>query len=234
MRTLRKFILTIDQFIYIKRLQNEKPKSPVVRIYTKHKLDEDLDVVRKKLKEMRNEFVKEITIYFDFQLKPGRASKSLQNYIKALRKYALVEEVISTPEFERAIADLVIMFSPLTPHVSEELWSGIAHYNDYLKEDSNYLLDKYCFEQNWPTLDNEHKYRIDLFMYNKKKSTFLKSILLPKEKLVQSNKDELYRLAEEEFNQLSLGSDHKKEFNVYDNIHAQLDVKFTSWKDDDD
>lgn len=235
MRTLRKFILTVDQFIYLKRLAAERRSAPVVRIYSKLPLKEDLDDVRSKLKRFRNNFVRDITIYYDFQLKPGRASKSLQSYIKALRKYVMVEKVINTPEFERALADLCIMFSPLVPHVSEELWSGLAHFNDYLKGDTaRYSVDKYCFEQKWPTTDDDYTHTIDLVMYFKKKCTYLKSIPIAKEKIVESNREELSRIAEDEFNKHNIKYEHEKELHIYDYLNSQLEIKCLNWEGDDD
>lgn len=233
MRTLRKFILTIDQFIYLKRLENEKPNAPIVKIYSKLPLTEDLNEVRQKLKDMRNFFVKDITIFFDHHLKPGKASKALQSYIKQIRRYVLVEQVIKTPEFERALADLVIMFSPLVPHVSEELWSGLAHYNDHLKNDSNYLLNKYCFQQNWPKLDDDYNHTIDLILYAQRKFKLLKSISVPKEKIVESNRDELFKLAMDEFDKLNLKIKHTKKFNVFNHLGCYLDIKSDDYVGDD-
>lgn len=233
MRTLRKFILTVDQFIYMKRLENERSSAPIVKIYAKQKLNEDLDAVRAYLKESRNEFVKETTVFFN-RLKPGNASKVLQNYIKALRKHVLIDEVIKTAEYERALADLVILFSPFTPHVSEELWSGLAHFSTHLKKHPSYSLDKYCCEQAWPQLDDDFDYRIDLVLYGAKKKSYLKSIFVPKEAIVESNRDELYRLAEEEFNKLAIKPKHKKELQIYEHISAQFEIILNSYKGDED
>lgn len=235
MRTLRKFILTVDQFIYLKRLENEKPNAPVVKIYSKHPLNEDLDTVRKKLKDLRNDYAKTITIYFDYQLKPGKASKTLQEYIKSLRRYVLIDEVIKTLEFERALADLVIMFSPLIPHVSEELWSGLIYYNEHLKNDSNYLMDKYCFQQNWPKLDDDYQYTIDIILYSFRKAKYLKSIPIDRCKLVESNRDELYKLAVDEFEKLDIKVDkHIRKFDIYDNLGCRLEIKSKNYTGDDD
>lgn len=233
MRTLRKFILTVDQFIYLKRLQAERSSAPIVRIYTKQKLTENLDEVRRSLKQSRNEFIKDITIFFD-QLKPGKASQVLQLYIKALRKYVLIEEVIGTVEFERALADLVILSSPFTPHVSEELWSGLAHYSEHLKNDPTYSLDKYCCQQSWPQLDDDFNYRIDLVLYSAKRKSFLKSIPVHREQLVESNRDALQRLAEEEFKKHTMKAKHKTMFHIYERIGAHFEIKLNSYKGDDD
>lgn len=233
MRTLRKFILTVDQFIYLKRLQRERPSAPIVKIYTKQKLTEDLDEVRRGLKQSRNEFVKDITIYFD-QLKPGKASQVLQLYIKALRKYVLVEEVIQTAEFERALADLVILTSPFTPHVTEELWSGLAHFSEHLKNDPTYSPDKYCFQQNWPQLDDDFNYRIDLILYSGLRKNFVKSIPVPREQLVESNRDALQRLAEEEFRKMAIKSKNKTQLLIYERVGAYFEIKLNSYKGDED
>lgn len=233
MRTLRKFILTVDQFIYMKRLKSERSSAPIARIYTKQKLTEDLEAVRRQLKDSRNEFVKEIAINFS-ELKPGKASKVLQNYVKALRKYVLIDKVIETAEFERALADLVILFSPFTPHVSEELWSGLAHFSAHLKDNANYSLNRLCFEQNWPQLDDDFNYRIDLVLFSAKRKSLLKSISVPRERIVESNRDELYRLAEEELKKLAIKPKHKKELRIYEQVGVQFAIKLNSYKEDDD
>ena len=156
MRTLRKLILTIEQFIYGRQIEMEKSRAPVVRRFTMRKVKEPetVDTILKAFQTVRNLTVRDVTIAFEFDLKPGAASKRLQEMLDFVRKQSLTQPVGLHPVYQRCLADLLVMFSPILPHLCEELWTGLRdHMNwDQLK-DFDYRQEKLCCEQPWPQMD---------------------------------------------------------------------------------
>ena len=49
-------------------------------------------------------------------------------------------------EFERAVADLVVMVSPFAPNFASELWAGLQSISSRLKPDYNWVISPGFFE----------------------------------------------------------------------------------------
>lgn len=61
-------------------------------------------------------------------------------------------------EFEKALAVLIIMLAPVTPHFCSELWAGFLSAPHRTCDTSN-LIDwqKSVLEQTWPKVDNNYE-----------------------------------------------------------------------------
>lgn len=59
-------------------------------------------------------------------------------------------------EYEKALAALIIMLSPVTPHFGAELWSGFTSVSNKLNETTHFIdWENNVLQQRWPVVD-EH------------------------------------------------------------------------------
>ncbi|XP_059164459.1 probable leucine--tRNA ligase, mitochondrial isoform X2 [Physella acuta] len=103
-----------------------------------------------KINETRNHIVHQVTIQFEKLFCINAAISRLQSYVSWLMQ--VPASVSSRSEaFERAVADLVIMISPMAPHFASELWVGlsdVAQHNSHQWENS-------VLQQAWPKIDDD-------------------------------------------------------------------------------
>ncbi|XP_074598548.1 leucyl-tRNA synthetase, mitochondrial [Brevipalpus obovatus] len=148
---LRRLILTIDQFIFIRELAKDPPWGPMVKRFVfrteadERKVTEALN----KLVNGRERIVKKVTKNLDcFQ--NGWAFKDLKDFLFFLRKFVLVTNICNTCEFERCIGDTIIMLSPIIPHLSEECWNAFRSYA-HPSMSKYYNFNELVMKQRWPT-----------------------------------------------------------------------------------
>ena len=83
---------------------------------------------------------------------PGHMFKQLQTFFYYLRKQSLIPQIAVSNEYQRFLADFLIMLCPLAPHISEECWAGFKTVaNEDLK--NYYSFDKLLCQQKWPKSD---------------------------------------------------------------------------------
>lgn len=75
----------------------------------------------------------------------------LQNNIPA-------EVIAKSKEFELALASLIIMLSPVTPHFCSELWAGLSSAPNRVATDTKLVSwDRDMLKQKWPVVDCNFK-----------------------------------------------------------------------------
>lgn len=75
--------------------------------------------------------------------------------ISSLQNNLPPEVISNSKEFELALATLIIMLAPVTPHFCSELWSGFLSAPNRLNENSHLIKwDKAVLEQTWPKVDD--------------------------------------------------------------------------------
>lgn len=157
MRTLRKLILSVEQFIYARQIAVEPAWAPVVRRFTIRKVTDPVAIQKQlvALSDARNRTIRDVTIAFEFDLKPGAASKRLQELLDFMRKNALNHPIGSGFIYQQCLADLLIMYSPILPHLCEEMWTGLM---DHMEPEvlARYDRSKLCSQQEWPRTDSDY------------------------------------------------------------------------------
>ncbi|XP_053700077.1 probable leucine--tRNA ligase, mitochondrial isoform X3 [Synchiropus splendidus] len=101
----------------------------------------------------KNYAIQEVTSNFtdDFLFNAAIARlMSLSNTLSA----ATVRVVQHSVEFEEALAALVVMTAPMTPHLSSELWAGLCQVNHPLSDSLRRGGD--VLQQPWPAVDPKY------------------------------------------------------------------------------
>lgn len=146
---LRRIVLTIDQFIFIQEVAKESARGPLVRRFTIQKPFNDAK--KMQIIQLLNSERKQTAIQVADCLETfiDGASK-LRDFLDLIRKYALVPNICDTPEYERCLADLIIMYTPFLPHLSEECWAALGK---YVRPETKqfYHFDKLAMDQKWPS-----------------------------------------------------------------------------------
>ncbi|KAL5021562.1 hypothetical protein ScPMuIL_000717 [Solemya velum] len=106
----------------------------------------------KNICEIRNYFLKETSFHFERTFLLSVAISRLQGFTNALKKVP-VDYIGTSPQFSRAVTDLVIMISPFAPHFASELWAGLADCADH---ESLYIWNESVLHQRWPVLDEDY------------------------------------------------------------------------------
>ncbi|RWS08696.1 putative leucine--tRNA ligase-like protein, partial [Dinothrombium tinctorium] len=182
---IRRAILLIDQFIYLRKVVNESKRAPnvkrfpIVNVVSEDHYNNKLSEIMK----MRSKFVDEVTRYNDKVIDTGEVTNVLYDYLKLLSKRVLMKEIGLSVQFEPCLADFIIMISPFTPHLAEECWKGfISFANPSLRE--NYDFSKLACEQVWPKVDEKYQEQsIDTMSVKERKK------LLKKEKKQKKMKE---------------------------------------------
>lgn len=68
--------------------------------------------------------------------------------------------VLHSPEFEDALCALLVMAAPLAPHITSELWAGLALVPSKLCD--RYAWDAGVMLQAWPTVDSQFLQKPDM------------------------------------------------------------------------
>ncbi|KAJ0182554.1 hypothetical protein K1T71_001923 [Dendrolimus kikuchii] len=111
-----------------------------------------------KIWESRNFMTATATYHFRHTQKLSVAISRLQSLTNTLRNKIPPEVIAKSKEFELALASLIIMLSPVTPHFCCELWAGFASAPNRVCENSNFIdWNKNVLEQCWPTVDDHYK-----------------------------------------------------------------------------
>jgi len=110
--------------------------------------------IEEQLFSMRNLTLKEVTFHMEKTFLLNSAISRLQSLTNVLKKVPKAA-IGSSVQFEKSLAELVIMISPFAPMFASELWNGMASASRKKTGDlfrwSNDVLD-----QNWPSLDKNY------------------------------------------------------------------------------
>ena len=104
---------------------------------------------RKSLRRLRNNLVYECTKFYDKIDFPSTVIQ-LQACSRQLRK--IPDHAAGCPEFGRVLADMVVILSPLTPHLAAEMWRALQVE----------ATETNVFEHPWPVVDAGYKPNVSL------------------------------------------------------------------------
>lgn len=106
-----------------------------------------------KIWQSRNVTVSEVTSYFTQDFVFNAAISQLMSLSNILSQSS-AQVIQHSREFEDALASLIIMISPMAPHLASELWKGTGHVTHKLCTEYDWTKD--VLMQTWPTLDPEY------------------------------------------------------------------------------
>ncbi|KAM3967920.1 LOW QUALITY PROTEIN: leucyl-tRNA synthetase, mitochondrial [Aphomia sociella] len=121
--------------------------------------EEEFMKLESKIWESKNYFIATSTYHFQHTHKLSVGISRLQGLTNTLRNNMPPELISKSPEYEKALACLIIMLAPVMPHFCSELWAGFLSAphrkclvsNDYIDWNKNVL------EQKWPRVDDSFK-----------------------------------------------------------------------------
>ncbi len=87
----------------------------------------------KGLERERNAAIKKVTEDFQDGFKFNTAISGIMVLVNKIEKYAADQAKLDQAELNRAIQTLVLLLSPLTPHISEELWQKMSGKDSIVK-----------------------------------------------------------------------------------------------------
>ncbi|XP_004614585.2 leucine--tRNA ligase, mitochondrial [Sorex araneus] len=106
----------------------------------------------KKLWKYKNSVISQVTAHFTEDFSLNSAISQLMGLSSALMQ-ASQRLVLHSPEFEDALCALLVMAAPMAPHVTSELWAGLALVRTKLC--SHYAWDAGVLAQAWPAVDTQ-------------------------------------------------------------------------------
>ncbi|CAH0695173.1 unnamed protein product [Spodoptera exigua] len=111
-----------------------------------------------KIWDSRNYLIATTTYHFKHTQKLSVGISRLQSLTSVLRNKVPPEVITKSKEYEKALAVLIIMLAPVTPHFCSELWAGLQSAPHRLTESSN-MIDwgKGVLEQTWPKVDENYE-----------------------------------------------------------------------------
>uniref|UniRef100_A0A8D0P030 leucine--tRNA ligase n=1 Tax=Sus scrofa TaxID=9823 RepID=A0A8D0P030_PIG len=104
----------------------------------------------KKLWEYKNSVISQVTAHFTEDLSLNSVISHLMGLSSALSQ-ASQRVVLHSPEFEDALCALMVMAAPMAPHITSELWAGLALVPRKLCP--HYAWDADVLLQAWPAVD---------------------------------------------------------------------------------
>ncbi|XP_053525296.1 leucine--tRNA ligase, mitochondrial isoform X2 [Artibeus jamaicensis] len=104
----------------------------------------------RKLWEYKNSVISQVTAHFTEDFSLNSAVSHLMGLSSALLQ-ASRGLVLHSPEFEDALGALLVMAAPMAPHITSELWAGLALVPRKLC--SHHAWDAGVLLQPWPTVD---------------------------------------------------------------------------------
>ncbi|XP_026492706.2 leucine--tRNA ligase, mitochondrial [Vanessa tameamea] len=105
----------------------------------------------------RNYFTATATYHFKYTQQLSVAISRLQGLTNVLRNNVPVDVMSRSKEYEQALAALIIMLSPVTPHFCSELWAGFISAPNRVSDNiSSFNWNKDVFEQKWPVVDQDY------------------------------------------------------------------------------
>lgn len=111
-----------------------------------------------KIWDSRNYLIATTTYHFKYTQKISVGISRLQSLTSVLRNKLPPEVLAKSKEFEKALAVLIIMLAPVTPHFCSELWAGLQSAPHRICDASNLInWDKNVLEQTWPQVDDQYE-----------------------------------------------------------------------------
>ncbi|KAB0378284.1 hypothetical protein FD755_009862 [Muntiacus reevesi] len=104
----------------------------------------------RRLWEYKNSVISQVTAHFTEDFSLNSAISQLMGLSSALSQ-ASQRVVLHSPEFEDALCALTLMAAPMAPHITSELWAGLALVPQKLC--AHYAWDASVLLQAWPTVD---------------------------------------------------------------------------------
>uniref|UniRef100_A0A673TW13 leucine--tRNA ligase n=1 Tax=Suricata suricatta TaxID=37032 RepID=A0A673TW13_SURSU len=104
----------------------------------------------RRLWEHKNSVISEVTACFTDDFSLNAAISQLMGLSSALLQ-ASPRVVLHSPEFEDALCALMVMAAPMAPHITSELWAGLAQVPRKLC--AHYAWDAGVLLQAWPAVD---------------------------------------------------------------------------------
>ncbi|XP_063821308.1 leucine--tRNA ligase, mitochondrial [Ostrinia nubilalis] len=120
--------------------------------------DVDFKKHESKILDARNYYTATATYHFKYTYKLSVGISRLQSLTSTLRNNVPAEVIAYSKEYEQALASLIIMLSPVTPHFSSELWAGfLSAPNRVSTHLPNYIdWEKSVLDQHWPEVDDDY------------------------------------------------------------------------------
>ncbi|RVE41321.1 hypothetical protein evm_014029 [Chilo suppressalis] len=104
----------------------------------------------------KNYFIATTTYHFKHTNKLSVGISRLQSLTNTLRKNLPPTVIAKSKEFEVALASLIVMLAPVTPHFCSELWAGFVSAPHRISSHESIQWDKNLFEQRWPKVNKEY------------------------------------------------------------------------------
>lgn len=119
---------------------------------------EEFEKHEAKFRDSRNFLTATTTFHFKYTQKLSVGISRLQSLTSVLRNKVPPEVVAKSKEFEKTLAALIIMVSPIMPHFSSELWAGFLSAPYRACETSSLInWQEGLLDQRWPTVDEDYK-----------------------------------------------------------------------------
>ncbi|KAG7310709.1 hypothetical protein JYU34_003514 [Plutella xylostella] len=120
--------------------------------------DENFTALEQKIADSRNYFIANTTYHFKYTQKLSVGISRLQGLTNVLRNKLPPEIIARSEQFELALASLIIMLSPITPHFCSELWAGLREAPGRICNNSSMIKwDNNVLEQSWPVVDDDYE-----------------------------------------------------------------------------
>ncbi|XP_057623129.1 leucine--tRNA ligase, mitochondrial [Chionomys nivalis] len=113
----------------------------------------------RSLWEYKNAVIAQVTTHFTEDFALNSAVSQLMGLSSALLQ-ASERVVLHSPEFEDALCALLVMAAPMAPHITSELWAGLALVPSKLCD--HYAWDTGVMLQAWPTVDSQFLQQPDM------------------------------------------------------------------------
>lgn len=107
----------------------------------------------------RNHLIHEVTISLETLFNTSIVMTLLFDFMKKIKGVPDEAKHISK-EYEKCLADMVIMIAPFAPSFAEELWVGLSS----VARSGDYLWHKSVFDQRWPSVDTNMMVKVKLLM----------------------------------------------------------------------
>ncbi|XP_047525766.1 probable leucine--tRNA ligase, mitochondrial [Pieris napi] len=116
---------------------------------------EKFQEIEGNLRESRNFFIATTTYHFKYTQKLSVGISQLQSLTNTLRNNVPAEVIAKSKEFELALASLIIMLSPVTPHFCSELWAGLMSAPNRIGSETQFSWNAHVLKQKWPIVDSD-------------------------------------------------------------------------------
>lgn len=132
--------------------------------------------------------------------------------------------IVHSPEYERALAALLIMISPMAPHFISELWSRFIS-TPHIKNNQSTDIDwsESVLQQSWPEVDSQHKLSVNV----KVNCMDCVSYKFPRNQLDQLEHEQVLKRALNDKSVLEIISNinlQSTRFELYPGCHAVLHI----------